>query len=53
MAQDVRRVAIGRIEQFTKKVLNFNIIMGTGQRQAGGAFERGAGGLVEFADQAF
>jgi hypothetical protein len=53
VAQDVRHVAIGRIEQFAQKMLDFNIVMGTGQRQAGSTLERGAGRLVQFADQAF
>ena len=50
VAQDMGGVTIGGIEELPQEVFHLDIVVGPGEGQSGGAFERSAGRLVQFAD---
>ena len=48
--EDVGGITIGGIEKLPEEVFNLDVVVCPGEGQSGGAFERGAGSLVQFAD---
>jgi hypothetical protein len=51
--ENFRGVAVARVEKPQEKVLDFNIVVGARETEAGGGFEGSACRVVEFSNQAF
>ena len=49
--EDPHQVGIGGFQQFDEPVLDLDVVIGAGQAQPGGAFQRPATGCIEFADE--
>jgi hypothetical protein len=53
MLGDAMEIAVLQVEEFVEEVLDFDVVMSTGEAETGGAFEGFARGVVRFRYQGF